>query len=113
MPKVLATSPIRLGAFGFWEKGAGYLLEGGGFMEEEIVPVSKFKETCVALLDKVKSTGRPILVTRQGEPIALISPPPKPEPPKSWLGSFKSKGRIMGDIISPALDEKEWEALRE
>jgi antitoxin (DNA-binding transcriptional repressor) of toxin-antitoxin stability system len=89
------------------------LLKGGGFMEEEIVPVSEFKKTCVALLDKVKSTGRAILVTRQGEAIALISPPPRPEKPKSWLGAFKSKGRIMGDIISPALDEKEWEVLRE
>ena len=27
-------------------------------MEEEVVPVSEFKDTCVALIDKVKSTGR-------------------------------------------------------
>ena len=82
-------------------------------MAEEIVPVTKFKATCLALLDKVKSTGRPILVTRQGEPIALISPPPRPEKLESWVGSFKSKGRIVGDIVSPASDEKDWEALRE
>lgn len=82
-------------------------------MVEEIVPVTKFKAACLALLDKVKSTGRPILVTRQGEPIALISPPPPPEKIESWLGSFKSKGRIVGDIVSPASDEKDWEALRE
>lgn len=82
-------------------------------MEEEVVPVSEFKDACVALIDKVKSTGRPILVTRQGEAIALISPPPLAEKPKSWLGSFKSKGRIVGDIVSPALDEKEWEVLGE
>jgi antitoxin (DNA-binding transcriptional repressor) of toxin-antitoxin stability system len=69
-------------------------------MEEEIVPASEFKETCLALLDKVKNTGRPILVTRQGEPIALISRPPQPGKPKSWLGSFKSKRRIGGDIIT-------------
>jgi antitoxin (DNA-binding transcriptional repressor) of toxin-antitoxin stability system len=61
----------------------------------------------------VKSTGRPILVTRQGEAIALISPPPPAEKPKSWLGSFKSKGRIVGDIVFPALNEKEWEVLGE
>ena len=82
-------------------------------MEEQIVSVSEFKETCVALLDKVKSTGQPILVTRQGEPIALISPPTRPGRPKSWLGSFKSKGRIVGDIVSPIADERDWEALRE
>jgi antitoxin (DNA-binding transcriptional repressor) of toxin-antitoxin stability system len=82
-------------------------------MAEEIVPVTKFKASCLALLDTVKITGQPILVTRQGEPIALISPPPRPEKLKSWLGSFKSKGRIVGDIVSPASDERDWEALRE
>jgi len=82
-------------------------------MKEEIVPVSKFKETCVALLDKVKSTGQPILITRQGEPIALISPPPGLKKPESWLGSFKSRGHIVGDIVSPVSNEKDWEALGE
>ena len=82
-------------------------------MPEETVPVTKFKASCLALLEKVKSTGQTILVTRQGEPIALISPPPRPEKPESWLGSFKSKGRIVRDIVSPISDEKDWEALRE
>jgi len=82
-------------------------------MPEESVPVTKFKASCLALLEKVKSTGQTILVTRQGEPIALISPPPRPEKPESWLGSFKSKGRIVGDIVSQISDEKDWEALRE
>jgi prevent-host-death family protein len=75
------------------------------------VTISKFKATCLALLDRVKKTGQPILVTRKGEPIAQILPPPPPEKPESWVGSFTSSGKIVGDIISPALDEKEWEAL--
>jgi prevent-host-death family protein len=87
--------------------------ERGFVMAEEIVPVTKFKAACLALLEKVKKTGQPILVTRRGEPIALISPPPRPEKPKTWLGSFKSKGRIVGDIVSPIADERDWEALRE
>ena len=82
-------------------------------MEQEIVSTAKFKETCLALLEKVKSTGQTILVTRQGEPIALISPPPPIAKPESWLGSFKSKGRIVGDIISPVSDMRDWEALGE
>jgi prevent-host-death family protein len=80
-------------------------------MAEETVPVTKFKAACLALLDKVKSTGQPILVTRQGKPIARISPPPRPDKPEPWLGSFKSKGRIVGDIVSPASNEKDWEAI--
>jgi len=28
-----------------------------------------------------------------------------------WLGSFKHKGKIIGDIVSPASDEAEWGVL--
>ena len=81
-------------------------------MEEEVVSISKFKATCLALLDKVKKTGKPILVTRRNEPIALITPPPKPKQPACWLGMFQASGKIVGDIISPVLDESEWEVLK-
>ena len=78
----------------------------------ETIPISKFKATCLALLNKVKRTGKPILVTRKGEPIAQILPPPPPEKPKTWLGSFQTSGKIVGDIVEPAIAESEWEALR-
>jgi prevent-host-death family protein len=78
----------------------------------EKVTISKFKATCLALLDKVKQTGQPILITRRGEPIAQVLPPPLPARPESWLGSFQSTGKIVGDIISPPLDEDEWEILQ-
>ena len=78
-------------------------------MEDEVT-ISKFKATCLALLAKVKRTGRPILVTRKGEPIAQIIPPPPPKRPASWLGSLSKTGRITGDIMSPPVAESEWEA---
>ena len=76
------------------------------------VPISTFKATCLALLAKVKRTGRPILVTRRGEPIAQVVPPPPPPRPRSWLGSLRTTGRIRGDIVSPVLPETEWDAWR-
>ena len=79
----------------------------------EIITISRFKATCLAVLDKVKRTGQPVLITRRGETIAMIEPPPPPEVKKSWLGSFRSTGRIVGDVISPAVEEKEWDALNE
>lgn len=81
-------------------------------MEMEEVPVSKFKATCLALLDKVKRTGQPILVTRKGVPLAQVIPPPAPQTPKPWLGSFQGSGKIVGDVVGPALSESEWDALR-
>jgi prevent-host-death family protein len=77
----------------------------------ETITISKFKATCLRLLDNVKKTGRPLLVTKKGEPVALVTPPP-PQPSKAWLGSMKDTIKITGDIISPALDEEEWEALQ-
>jgi len=82
------------------------------FPMDDEVTISKFKATCLALLAKVNRTGRPILVTRKGEPIAQIVPPPPPEKPASWLGSFSATGKITGDIVSPPVPESEWEALR-
>ena len=77
----------------------------------DTVPVSKFKATCLALLEKVKRTGRPILVTRRGKPLAEIVPPRMPPLAESWMGCMAGSVRIGGDIVSPATDEKDWEAL--
>ena len=78
----------------------------------EIVTISKFKATCLALLNKVKRTGAPILVTRKGEPIAQVVPPPPPEKPQAWVGSFHTTGKIVGDVMAPASEERDWEVLR-
>ena len=88
--------------------------EGGEHMEtNEVISISQFKATCLAVLDKVKRTGKPVLVTRRGTPIAMIEPPPPPEMKESWLGAFKSKGKIIGDIVSPASNEADWGVLNE
>lgn len=79
----------------------------------EKVPISKFKATCLHLLDRVKKTGQPLLITRKNEPVALITPPPPPPKPKTWLGCLKNTIKITGDIVSPASDEKDWEILQD
>jgi prevent-host-death family protein len=76
------------------------------------VAISEFKARCLSLLDEVQKTKNPILVTRFGKPIAQVAPPPVLMA-ASWLGSMKDEIKILGDIISPANDEEEWEALRD
>ena len=78
----------------------------------DTVSISQFKATCLARLDRVKRTGRPLLVTRRAEPIAEIRPPSRQKPAPSWLGTLKSSGSITGDIVAPAAGAEEWEALR-
>lgn len=75
------------------------------------ISISRFKATCLKLLQQVKRTGQPILVTRRGEPVAEVIPPPAPEAVAPWLGSGRGSGRIIGDIVSP-LPAEDWEAER-
>ena len=78
----------------------------------ETMAISKFKAKCLAVLQRVKRTGKPVLVTRFGKPIAEVVPPSGRARAHTWVGSFQSRGRILGDIVSPAADEKDWEVLR-
>jgi prevent-host-death family protein len=80
--------------------------------EIERVSISEFKATCLAVLSRVKRTGRPVLVTRRGEPIAQVVPPPA-ESAASWLGSMAGRAKTVGDIISPAVSESDWEVQKE
>jgi prevent-host-death family protein len=81
-------------------------------MHMEEIAISKFKATCLAVIEKVRKSGKPILVTRFGEPMAEVVPAPKRSKTKEWVGSLAATGKIHGDIVSPASDEDDWEALR-
>lgn len=77
------------------------------------VPISEFKAKCLAMLEQVRKTRKPIRVTRHGKPVADILPPAPAFDRKAWIGSMKNSGRILGDIISPANDPDDWEVLRD
>jgi prevent-host-death family protein len=80
-------------------------------MEE--VSISEFKVKCLAILEQVRKTRKPIRITRFGKPVAEVVPPSLEKARGSWLGSMKGRGMILGDIISPATDPEEWEVLRD
>ena len=77
----------------------------------ETVAISEFKATCLKLLQKIKDTGQTVLITKQGEPIALVSPPPPKPSRRSAFGMMKGTIRITGDIVTP-LSSEDWEVLK-
>lgn len=70
------------------------------------VAATEFKAHCLALLEEVRQTRQPLLVTRHGRPVAEISP----YVAKNGNAENPLKGSILfqGDLIAP-LDEK-WDS---
>jgi len=79
-------------------------------MEE--IAISKFKATCLAVLERVRKTGQPIRVTRFGQPIAEINPP-KSSTRVIRLGGGIGTMEILGDIVGPTGDISDWEAAQD
>ena len=75
--------------------------------------ISKFKATCLSVVEKVRKTRTPILITRHGVPVAQIMPPQPAEQQKSWLGGLAGTVQIHGDIVGPLTTESDWDALKE
>jgi prevent-host-death family protein len=76
------------------------------------IAISEFKAKCLALLEQVQKTKKPLRVTRFGKPVADVVPA-SPTSPSDWMGSMKDRIEIVGDVVSPANQESEWEALRD
>jgi prevent-host-death family protein len=69
------------------------------------IPISKFRAKACAILERVRKTGKPIRVTRNGRPLAEIVPP---SPVKRRLGGMAGTTRIVGDIVGPTGSESDW-----
>lgn len=75
--------------------------------------VSKFKATCLAVLQRVRRTGRPVRITRFGKPVADVVPPRAAEPGRRRLGAMAGRAEVTGDIVGPVVGASTWKALQE
>jgi prevent-host-death family protein len=75
------------------------------------IAISKFKATCLAVLEDVRKTGTPVRITRFGRPVAEVVPP-RLAKKASWLGCMKDSLEITGDIVGPVGAFEGWTADR-
>jgi prevent-host-death family protein len=80
--------------------------------QPETVSISEFKATCLARIERVRRTGRRLVITKHGEPVAEVVPPSPPARADRWLGAAVGTGRILGDLVEPVVPAGEWEAAR-
>jgi prevent-host-death family protein len=95
-----------------WTKLLTIVNDYSNLIVMEEIAISKFKATCLKLLQQVKNTGESLIVTKKGTPVAVINPPPPAPKKQSSFGIMKDKMSIHGDIVSP-LPSDDWDVLKE
>jgi len=73
----------------------------------EKLSVSKFKSTCLSVLDNVNKQKKRVIITKRGKPIAEVIPY---DPVKNEI-SLKDSVKFIEDIISPVAED-DWEVIR-
>lgn len=74
------------------------------------VAATEFKARCLALIDQVHDTGKPITITKRGKPVAVLQPLSEEEL-KPWL-KLRGTIKVYKDPFKPALDPSDWDALK-
>jgi prevent-host-death family protein len=71
------------------------------------MPAGEFKSKCLAVMDEVQAKSESVIITKHGKPVAkLVAVDSSPD---EFYGSMKDKGRVVGDVVSPAFRAKDWE----
>lgn len=65
-------------------------------MEPKIIGATRFKERCLALLDRLSPEG--LVVTKRGKPVARVIP--YQQDYASLIGSLRDRISVRGDIMT-------------
>jgi prevent-host-death family protein len=63
------------------------------------IPAAMFKAECLKLMDEVARTGKPVVITKHGRPVAQLVP--VPPTPGSLFGYMRNTVSIKGDVVAP------------
>jgi prevent-host-death family protein len=74
------------------------------------MPAGQFKARCLKIMDEVRSTREPVVITKKGRPVAKLVPAEASS--DDFLGKLAGVMKIVGDITQPIEEAETWEALR-
>ncbi len=69
------------------------------------IAAAEFKARCLTLMENVRSTREPLVITKRGKPVAKLVP--VDDGKDDFIGRLEGVFRIVGDIESPSGD---WES---
>ena len=68
-----------------------------------------FKANCLAVMDEVQAKRETVVITKHGKPVAKLVPINTDK--EEIFGFLAGKGKVTGDVVSPALTAEEWGEL--
>jgi prevent-host-death family protein len=74
------------------------------------IAAGKFKAQCLRVMEQVRTTREPVLITKRGQPLAKLVPAEKLS--DDFIGRLEGIFTIVGDIESPIVPLEDWDALR-
>ena len=64
-----------------------------------------FKANCLAVMDEVQARHETVIITKHGKPVAKLVPVNAET--DEIFNCLAGKGRIVGDVVAPAISLKE------
>lgn len=74
------------------------------------ISAGTFKTHCLSIMEEVRATRHPVVITKRGRPVAKLVPVDSGR--DDFIGRLEGVVRIVGDIESPIEPLESWEALR-
>ena len=71
------------------------------------IAAGEFKARCLTLMEDVRSTRQPLVITKRGKPVAKLVP--ADDDKDDFIGRLEGVIRIVGDIESP-IEPGTWES---
>ena len=65
-----------------------------------------FKAKCLAVMDEVQAKHESVVITKHGKPVAKLVPVDSET--DDIYNFLAGKGKIVGDVVAPALSPEEW-----
>lgn len=77
------------------------------------IGAAEFKASCLRVIDEMNQDREPVIITKRGKPVAVLSPVETDEKPRSIIGAMRGSVLRFDDPFSPAADPKDWDAVRD
>jgi prevent-host-death family protein len=81
------------------------------FMVMKKIAAAKFRAYCLKVMEQVRSTREPVLVTKRGQPLAKLVPAAE-KISDDFIGRLEGVITMVGDIEPPTTPLEDCDALR-